>query len=59
MKITLEIPDTIACAFFDYVYCTSTGMSLASKPMSTEELHSGEVIICDPDHPTEKGGVQE
>jgi hypothetical protein len=58
MKITLEIPDTSSCAFFNYVYCTSTGMSLANKPIDTDELRSGEVIICDPDHQTEKGGVE-
>jgi len=29
MRITIEIPDTTACAFFDYVYYTNTGMSMA------------------------------
>lgn len=57
MKITIEIPDTTVCAFFDYVYYTNTGMSMASKQISTDDIQGGEVIVCDTDHPTEKGGV--
>ena len=55
MKITLEIPDTTACAFFSYVFYENTGMSMASKSMTTDEIRSGEVIVC---IPTEKGGEE-
>lgn len=58
MKITIEIPDTTVCAFFDYVFQTSTGMSMASKQIGTDDIQSGEVIVCNPVHSTEKGGVQ-
>ena len=56
MKISIEIPDTTVCAFFDYVYYTNTGMSMASKQIGTDDIQSGEVIVCDTAHPTEKGG---
>ena len=56
MKITIEIPDTTVCAFFDYVFSTNTGMSMASKQIGTDDIQSGEVIACNTDHPTEKGG---
>jgi hypothetical protein len=56
VKITIEIPDTTVCAFFDYVFYTNTGMSMASKQISTNDIQSGEVIICDTAHQTEKGG---
>lgn len=59
MKITMEIPDTTACAFLNYVYCTNTGMSMASRQIGTDDIQSGKVIVCNPDHPTEKGGVEE
>ena len=56
MKITIEIPNTTVCAFFDYVYYTNEGMSMASKQIGTDDIHSGKVIVCNADHPTEKGG---
>ena len=57
MKITVEIPDTTACVFIDYVFYENTGMSMASKPIDTDDLRSGKVIDCViNDHPTEKGG---
>lgn len=56
MKITIEIPDTTACVFVDYVFMENTGMSMASKPIDTNELRSGKVIDCAKfNHPTEKG----
>lgn len=56
MKITIEIPDTTVCAFFDYVYYTNTGMSMASKQIGTDDIQRGEVIVCDTTLPTEEGG---
>lgn len=47
MRITIEIPDTTACAFFDYIYYTNTGMSMASKRICTDDIQSGEIIVCD------------
>jgi hypothetical protein len=54
MKITLEIPDTTACAFLGYVYYTNTGIEMATKGIDTDTIKSGEVINCIT--PTEKGG---
>ena len=55
MKITIEIPNTTACAFLNYVYyTTSTGMSMASRQIDTDEIQSGEVIVCNPDGKVEK-----
>ena len=56
MKITIEIPDTTVCAFFDYVYYTDTDMHIAIKQIRTDDIQSGKVIVCDVAHPTEKGG---
>lgn len=56
MKITIEIPDTTVCAFFDYVFYTNTEMSMACKQICTDDIQSGEVIVCNTAHPTEKGG---
>lgn len=58
MKITIEIPNTTACAFLNYVYSTSTGMSMASRQIDTDEIQSGEVIVCNPDHKDEKGSAE-
>lgn len=54
MKITIEIPNTTACAFFNYVYSTSIGMNMASRQIDTDEIQSGEVIVCNPDYKAEK-----
>ena len=54
MKITIEIPDTTVCAFFDYVFYTSAGMSMASKQICTDDIKSGEAIVCVPTLPTDK-----
>ena len=48
MKITIEIFDTISCAFLNYVYYTNTGMSMASRQIDTDEIQSNTVIICNP-----------
>jgi hypothetical protein len=58
MKITIEIPNTTVCAFFDYVYYTNTGMSMASRQICTDEIQKGEVIVCDTSNTTEKGGAE-
>ena len=55
MQITIEIPDTTACAFFDYVYYTNTGMSMASKRICTDDIQSGEIIVCDTDSVSKEG----
>ena len=49
MKITIEIPDTTACAFLNYVYYTNTGMSIASRQIGTDEIQSDKVIVCNPE----------
>lgn len=54
MKITIEIPDTTSCAFLNYVYSTSTGMSMMCKSISTDEIQSDKVIVCNPETLEEK-----
>lgn len=54
MKITIEVPDTISCAFLNYVYSTSTGMSMASRQIDTNEIQSNKVIVCNPETMEEK-----
>ena len=56
MKITIEIPDTTVCAFFDYVYYTSVGMCMASKQIGTDDIQNG-YVVCQIDK-TEKGGAE-
>lgn len=46
VKITLEIPDTTACVFVNYVFYENTGMSMASRSIDTDELKSGNVVDC-------------
>lgn len=58
MKITIEIPNTTGCIFLNYVYYTSTGINMASRQIGTDEIQSGEVIVCNLDHQTEKGGEE-
>ncbi len=54
MKITIEIPDTTVCAFLNYIYYTSTGMSMMCKSISTDEIQSNKVIVCNPETLEEK-----
>lgn len=44
MKITLEIPDSTRCAFFDFVFGDFFGMTMQGRAISTDELHDGAVI---------------
>ena len=53
------MPDTTACAFLNYIYRTDTGMNMGVKQIDTDDLKNGNVFVCNADHPTEKGGVQE
>ena len=57
MKITLDIPDTTACAFFNYVYVNKDtyGMSLGVKSLGSDDLVDGNEIKVDPS----KGGDDE
>lgn len=58
MKITIEMPDTTSCAFLNYIYGTSTGLSMGVKTIDTDDLESGEVLVCNPQPQTEKGGAE-
>ena len=49
MKITIEIPDTTACAFFNYIYGTSSGMNMACRRIDTDDIQNNEVIVCNPE----------
>ena len=48
MKLTLEIPDATNCVFVNYVYGSIVSMSMATKGISTDDLQSGKVIVCEP-----------
>lgn len=54
MKITIEIPDTTSCSFLNYVYSTSTRMSMMCKSISTDDIQNNEVIVCNPETLEEK-----
>jgi hypothetical protein len=47
MKITIEVPEKTSCAFLNYVFGTSSGMTMGIKQIGTEDIHSGKVIVCD------------
>lgn len=46
MKITLDIPDTTVCAFFDFVYGDNmfTGLKMQGHSIETDELYDGAEI---------------
>ena len=39
MKITIEIPDTTMCGFFNYVFVDEGGLSMGSKSLDTDEIN--------------------
>lgn len=57
MKITLDIPDTTTCAFFNYVYMNkdSYNLSMGIKSLESDDLIDGNEIKVDP----YKGGDDE
>ena len=49
MKITLEIPDWTACAFFNYVYYGEGAfLSMGVKSICSDDLYDGANIKIDP-----------
>lgn len=44
MKITLDIPDGIVCAFFNGVERTFAGMNMVSYSLDSDDLHDGAEI---------------
>ena len=44
MKITLDIPDGIVCAFFNGVEITFAGMNMVSYSLDNDDLHDGAEI---------------
>lgn len=51
MKITLEIDDGMICGYFNGVIFESTGLSMVSYQLSTDDLVDGKTIKL----PREKG----
>lgn len=47
MKITLDIPDTTVCAFFDFVHYTRTGMAMQGHSIASDELFDGAEIVIE------------
>ena len=39
MKITIEIPDTTVCGFFNYVFADEGGLAIGSKSLGTDEIN--------------------
>lgn len=52
MKITLEIPNGVVCAFMNGVQYTDDGMAMFSWQMDRDDLRDGNAIKL----PREKGG---
>lgn len=54
MKITLDIPDTTACAFFSYVFVNEDTyeMELGVRSLDSDDLVDGNEIKAEP----HKGG---
>lgn len=54
MKITLDIPDTTACAFFSYVFANEDTyeMGLGVRSLDSDDLVDGNEIKAEP----HKGG---
>lgn len=57
MKITLDIPDTTVCAFFDFVRYDDDfrGMSMQGHSLSSDDLHDGAVIEIKSTHGDRNG----
>lgn len=49
MKITIEVPDTIGCAFLNYVYTEGFNLLMGCKKICTDDIKNGDVIVCDPE----------
>ena len=39
MKITIDIPDTTMCGFFNYVFVDEGGLSMGAKSLGTDEIN--------------------
>ena len=46
MKITFEVPDTTICLILSGVH-ENPDLTLSTRTVSTDEIISGEVIVCD------------
>lgn len=44
MKLVLELPDKTMCAFVNYIYCTSDGMSMGVTQIDGDDLLDGKKI---------------
>ena len=59
MKITLDVPDTICCAFLSYVFTTEAwSMRMGCKSIGTDELHDGAEITVNPNADDGGGGTK-
>ena len=50
MRITLDIPDTTACAFINYVFWNKDtyGMGMGVKSLESDDLVDGNEVKVDP-----------
>lgn len=44
MKITLNIPDGVICAFFVGIEHTRSGLQLVTYPLSSDDLADGKTV---------------
>lgn len=51
MKITLDIPDTMRCAFLNYVYQDGVSMMIGCKLLDSGDLKDGAEIKIEPKDP--------
>ena len=58
MKITLEIPDTTKCAFFDFIYGARSGMMMQGHSIESDELYDGAEIKIDESDATAKESIE-
>lgn len=45
MKITLEIPDTTRCAFFNFVWGGCDGLNMQVHQICSDDMHDGAIIV--------------
>lgn len=58
MKITLDIPDSTVCAFFNFIYYTTncSGMLMQGHSIETDDMCDGAEIKIEPKEKVESDG---
>lgn len=58
MRITLDIPDSTVCAFFNFIYYTTncSGMLMQGHPIESSDMYEGAEIKIDQKEKVESDG---